>query len=113
MTDFKELIAGALEQVLDGKLKKEEISALLEVPPTPEMGDYAFPCFKLAGLLKKKPNKIAFELAEKIFLPNGIAGMNPNGPYLNFFAAKEFGAIAKKYDITAATLEIILSKIGN
>ncbi len=92
MADFKELIAGALEQALDGKLKKEEISTLLEVPPTPGMGDYAFPCFKLAGMFKKKPNKIAFELAEKIFLPDGIEGMNPNGPYLNFFAAKDLVA---------------------
>ena len=92
MADFKKLIAGALEQALDGKLKKEEISALLEVPPTPGMGDYAFLCFKLTGLLKEKPNKIAFELAEKIFLPNGIVGMNPNGPYLNFFAAKDLVA---------------------
>ncbi len=92
MADFKELIAGALEQALDSKLKKDEISALLEVPPTPGMGDYAFPCFKLAEILKKKPNKIAFELAEKIFLPDGIAEINPNGPYLNFFVAKDLVA---------------------
>ncbi len=92
MAEFKELIAEVLEQALDSKLKKDEIIELLEVPPIPKMGDYAFPCFKLAEILGKKPAKISFELAEKIFLPDGIEGMNPNGPYLNFFAAKDIVA---------------------
>jgi len=36
------------------KLKEEEIEKLLEVPPTADMGDYAFPCFFLAEKLRAK-----------------------------------------------------------
>jgi arginyl-tRNA synthetase len=89
MADFRELIAATIESALEGKMKKAEIAALLETPPSPKMGDYAFPCFRLAADFKKSPTAVAVELAEKIFLPDGIAGMNPEGPYLNFFAAKD------------------------
>ena len=40
------------------------IENLLEVPPKPEMGDYAFPCFGLAKEQKKSPLAIAQDLAE-------------------------------------------------
>ncbi|MEK7122396.1 MAG: arginine--tRNA ligase, partial [Patescibacteria group bacterium] len=50
-------------------LSAREFSQLnipLETPPTPEMGDVAFPCFTLAKKLKKSPVEIAREVAEKI-----------------------------------------------
>ncbi len=45
---MKELIAEILQKSLKEKeveIEKEKIINLLETPPTPEMGDYAFPCF--------------------------------------------------------------------
>ena len=60
----------------------------LEVPPNPEMGDYAFPCFILAKESKKTPNEIASELSKK-FKPNDlISGVKVVGAYLNFFVNK-------------------------
>ncbi len=60
----------------------------LEVPPNPEMGDYAFPCFMLAKGLKKSPNEIAQELSGK-FRPNDlVSSVKVIGPYLNFFINK-------------------------
>ncbi|MBI2657783.1 arginine--tRNA ligase [Candidatus Woesearchaeota archaeon] len=60
----------------------------LEVPPSMEMGDYAFPCFVLAKEWKKAPNEIAQELGKK-FKPNdSITEVKVIGPYLNFFVSK-------------------------
>ena len=36
-----------------------ELRGLLAVPPDPKMGDYAFPCFRLAKALRMAPPKIA------------------------------------------------------
>ena len=33
----------------------EDISMMLEYPPNPEMGDLAFPCFKLSKILRRSP----------------------------------------------------------
>ena len=40
------------------------IRGLLEVPPDTSMGDYAFPCFRLAKALRMAPPKIALTLSE-------------------------------------------------
>ncbi|MEI6627537.1 MAG: arginine--tRNA ligase, partial [bacterium] len=54
------------------------------VPPSPEMGDLAVPCFFLAKLLRISPNQIAADLPSRI-LPNGLIKEVKNaGPYLNF-----------------------------
>ncbi|MCZ6472058.1 MAG: arginine--tRNA ligase, partial [SAR324 cluster bacterium] len=61
---------------------------MIETPPDPEMGDYAFPCFALAKVMRKAPPAIALELAEKL-APAAQAqpllmGVEAAGPYLNF-----------------------------
>ncbi len=89
MAEFKDDITKALEKALGGKAKKEEIGSLLEEPSNPEMGDYAFPCFKLAGRLNKAPQQIAEQLASEIKLPTTVARLKAAGPYLNFFVKKE------------------------
>jgi len=60
----------------------------LEVPPSPEMGDFAFPCFKLARSLKKAPARIAAELAEKVATGEFFERVEAKGPYLNFFCSR-------------------------
>lgn len=47
-------------------LTEAEIHNLLEVPPSPDLGDLAFPCFVLAKLLKKAPPLIAKEIAAAV-----------------------------------------------
>lgn len=69
-------------------LTQETILDLIEVPPNPEMGDYAFPCFALARELKKAPPQIAAELAQKIELSGNIKELAAQGPYLNIFIAE-------------------------
>ena len=50
MISYKEKIAEILAPHVDG-LEKDEILDMLETPADSKMGDYAFPCFKLAKML--------------------------------------------------------------
>ena len=62
--DYKKLVASRLKEFVDMELSS--IESLIEIPPRPEMGDFAFPCFQLSKLLRKAPNMIAVELKEKL-----------------------------------------------
>ena len=87
MQDFKVAIANCLKEKIE-ELTLEEIIALIEVPPNKEMGDYAFPCFKLAKVFRKAPNMIAADLAENIEAKGAISKVMPLGGYVNFFVNK-------------------------
>jgi len=83
---MKQLIVDLLKKEI--KLKPEEIQNLIEIPPSSEMGDYAFPCFSLSKILKKNPNQIAQDLKSKIKLSKEIEKIETKGAYLNFFVNK-------------------------
>jgi arginyl-tRNA synthetase len=89
---MKEVVIEVLRKTLrekDISLSKEEISNLIETPPSLEMGDFAFPCFSLSRIAKKNPNEIASELKNEIKdLPKEIAKTEASGPYVNFFINK-------------------------
>ena len=68
-----------------------DINALeeyIESPPNTDLGDFAFPCFKLAKELRKAPPAIASELKEKIEVDDVIEKVEVVGGYLNFFINK-------------------------
>ena len=55
--DFKlsianEIISAANAAFGETGLLSADIAAALEIPPNTEMGDYAFPCFKLSKALR-------------------------------------------------------------
>jgi len=87
MQDFKVAVATCLKEHIE-ELTLEEITALIEVPPKKDMGDFAFPCFKLAKVFRKAPNMIAAELSEKIEAKGVISNVTPLGGYINFFVNK-------------------------
>lgn len=93
MADFKKLISEIIKSEIED-LTIEDITALIEVPPNKEMGDYAFPCFKLAKIFRKAPNAIAEDLAGKIQPTDDINKIVNLGGYVNFFVNKE--SLAKK-----------------
>jgi arginyl-tRNA synthetase len=82
----------------------QKISEDLEIPPNLELGNFAYPCFKLSSSLKKPPLIISKELAQKIsnFLSSPaknskeeltkelyyLNSIKPIGPYLNFYLDK-------------------------
>jgi arginyl-tRNA synthetase len=74
-------------QFLKGRLQHDaaELRRSIEVPPSIQLGDYAFPCFPLAKTLRKAPQAIASELA-RTFQPTAlIREAQATGPYINFF----------------------------
>ena len=86
MVNFKELIAEKIAEVTE--IEKEEILGYIEIPPNDEMGDYAFPCFKLAKVLRKAPNMIAEDLKSKLETDENIVKIEIVGGYLNFYINK-------------------------
>lgn len=88
MINFKEEIAKEISKILDISL--DEVVSSIEVPKEKSQGDYAFPCFRLAKVLKKSPQIIAEELSTKIKFENGlIESIEVIGGYLNFFVNRE------------------------
>lgn len=63
-------------------LEEKEVLSLFEVPPQPEWGDVAFPCFVLAKKFRKSPQHIAMELAELVSREAGLTG-SASGAYVN------------------------------
>ena len=94
--DVKESLSNALAPLcgVDAAL----LADWFEVPKKAEMGDLAFPCFRLAKTLRKAPPAIAALLKEQIVLPEGIAKAEAVGGYLNFFvdAAAQAGSVLGK-----------------
>ena len=86
MIDFKQIIGEKIANVINEN--PVEIASYIEIPPNKEMGDYAFPCFKLAKTLRKAPPVIAQELKEKIELDENIDKVEIAGGYLNFYINK-------------------------
>lgn len=86
MIDFKKIIAEKIANA--SELNIEELIQYIEIPPNTEMGDYAFPCFRLAKILKKSPTMIAEELKSKIEIDDNITKIEIVGGYLNFFINK-------------------------
>ncbi len=70
-------------------MSKEDISATIEIPPKPEMGDFAFPCFRLAKTMHKAPNMIAADIKEAIGDVDYLDRIEVKGAYLNFFVKTE------------------------
>lgn len=88
--DYKKVIAERIKKYVDMDIN--EIEKYIEIPPRSEMGDYAFPCFQLAKVMRKAPNMIA-ELLKSEIDKEGFEKIEGMGPYLNFFIDKS--ALAK------------------
>ncbi|MEM4182022.1 MAG: arginine--tRNA ligase [Candidatus Pacearchaeota archaeon] len=101
---MKEVISAILKKHIRD-FSREEIEKIIEIPPSEELGDYAFPCFSLAKIEKKSPLLIAQELYEKLRkeLPEEIQRVELKSAYVNFFlninfiANKVFKGKNKKY----------------
>ena len=88
MIDFKKIIANAISKVID--IDIDEIMISIEKPKGADNGDYAYPCFRLAKVLKKAPPFIAEDIKSKIEVDEKqITKIEVVGGYLNFFVNKE------------------------
>lgn len=87
MKDFKLEVAKLLNSKVND-LSVDEIYSMIEVPSNSEMGDYAFPCFKLAKVLRKAPPMIAKEIVGSLEKVDFIDKAENVNAYINFFLNK-------------------------
>lgn len=85
--NFKEQIANEIAKA--SGLEPATCLSLIELPPNPEMGDYAFPCFTLAKSLRKAPPLIANDIAVALDKIDGVERIETKGAYINFFTDKD------------------------
>jgi arginyl-tRNA synthetase len=95
----KKEITVELQKVIAKYSNNEEIR--IEIPPE-GMGDFAFPCFSLAPLLKKSPMELAKEIVANIPKNKWITTVEAKGGYINFFIDPTC--------LTTATLQSIFDK---
>lgn len=70
-------------------LSLDDILELIEIPPKPDMGDFAFPCFRLAKTMKKAPQLIAEDIRSAIGNVPFLDDIKVAGAYINFYVNKE------------------------
>lgn len=87
MISYKEKIAEILAPHIDG-LEKEDIMPMIETPADSSMGDYAFPCFKLAKILRKAPPMIAKGIADAVADNAAFDKVEQVNAYVNMFISK-------------------------
>lgn len=85
---MKNKIVELIAQNIEG-MTNDEIASFIEIPPRPEMGDFAFPCFRLAKTMRKAPNMIAADIKEAIGDVDFLDKIDVQGAYLNFYIKPE------------------------
>ena len=104
MIDFKKEIAEIIAKNLEG-LTEDEIKSMVEIPQDQSMGDYAFPCFRLAKTMRKAPNLIATELAAKLQGDKLFSEVSPVNAYVNMFVSRE--------EVMKSTVSEVLEEMEN
>ena len=88
MLNYVEKIADLITPQVEG-LEKADVMDMIETPADSKMGDYAFPCFKLAKILRKAPPMIAKGIAEAIKDDPVFEKVEQVNAYVNMFISKE------------------------
>ena len=99
MKNFKQIIAKQISKIIN--IDEQELTSYIEIPKDTQNGDYAFPCFRLAKILRKAPQEIANQIKEKLE-QNGttnselIEKVDIAGGYLNFYISNKITEILMK-----------------
>ena len=99
MKEQKDKLAELLSGMIDG-LEASDIREMIETPPDSSMGDFAFPCFRLAKTMRKAPQMIAADLAEKLAGNESFSKVENVNAYVNFFM--------NKADVAGAVVETVI-----
>ena len=81
MLNYKQIIANKI----NAPLEKAELVSLITETADDAFGDYAFPCFKLAKVMRMSPVQISEKLAGEIELDDVVVKVEAVNGYLNFF----------------------------
>ncbi len=99
MKEQKDKLAELLSGMIEG-LEASDIREMIEIPPDRNMGDFAFPCFRLAKTMRKAPQMIAADLAEKLTGNEAFSKVENVNAYVNFFM--------NKAEVAGATVEAVI-----
>ena len=112
MIDLKNVIA---EEIYDEALglSKEDIISMLEIPADESMGDFAFPCFRLAKVMHKAPQMIAGDIAQRIGNADCFEKVEQVNAYVNIFIKRAFFAGELVKEIVVDGADYGKSDIGN
>ena len=115
---MKELVVKVLKKALKEmkvNFPDQQIENMIEIPPSSDLGDYAFPCFSLSPILKISPHDIAIELRTHIgnIEETDFSTVDVTGPYLNFFLNRKSLARQAVWDVITKKKDYGKSKIGS
>ncbi len=112
---MKEMIVQLLASEFAGRLAAGDINRLIEIPPSPDMGDFAFPCFSIARIFRKSPVAIAEELMNKFMHHTSFEKITAISGYLNFFVDKKqfatsvlSNALSEQYGRRIMALKVVI-----
>ena len=88
MISYNSEIAKIIKEHIE-EFELSEIEAMIEVPQDSKMGDYAFPCFKLAKVMRKAPPLIAKGITEAISGNELFEKVEQVNAYVNMFIKRE------------------------
>ena len=94
----------ALKNLDEITISPEQVQQMVEIPKNSQLGDFAFPTFRLAKQLHQAPVKIAQNLAKEVD-SSQFAQVCAQGPYVNFFLQRK--------DIAATTIEEVIKQKNN
>ena len=94
----------ALKDIDEITISPEQVQQMVEIPKNSQLGDFAFPTFRLAKQLHQAPVKIAQNLAKEVD-SSQFAQVCAQGPYVNFFLQRK--------DIAATTIEEVIKQKNN
>ena len=84
MEEIKVNIANMIYKAIDNnQITLDEIKEKIEVPKDKNNGDFSYPCFNLAKILKNSPVNIANKIKEKIVLNDAISKVEVVNGFLN------------------------------
>lgn len=85
---IREYVGSEFAKILP-ELSLEQINTIIEAPKEKAMGDYAFPCFRLAKDFRRAPAVIAQEIAQRAESLDFFEKVEAVGPYVNMFISRE------------------------
>lgn len=95
----------------DAGMEADTLFSMFEYPPEAELGDLAFPCFKLSRTLRRAPALIATTLAAALAEDPLYTKVEAVGGYLNFFfdgaalAARVTAEVAERGDTYGSPMD--------
>lgn len=100
----QQVIYNSLKDVGNLTISPEQVQQMVEIPKNSQLGDFAFPTFRLAKQLHQAPVEIAQNLAKDVD-SSQFTQVCAQGPYVNFFLQRK--------DIASTTIKEVMEQKNN